>query len=395
MRTLHFEELTLSDCIQRSGEGQLARQPNETECPEKEPPKYPNDQAWSRRFQFLPFDVKFDEEGEGCSKITSYINDVHPYIHRSFYNALEKLIDITIPMINRTLIESKAPGFENVRLHVAVMGREPIIKKDVDDFRPPEKRSYKTWLDSQGRWQKFIFVDLKKEFWNVGLQMVLHVQDIDLTPEQPHYEGEDWHVQGQRNERICATATYVYSAQNTTPAQISFRKRVHVEEAELAKGYIQEPPWAPEIYGAKDGDPVIQHMGDINLPEGRLITYPNIFQTRLLPFELSDKSKPGHIKLLTIHLIDPQRRMMSSSMVPPQRRDWWAAEVRRRNPRLWRLPTEVWDRIVESVEDYLIDMKEGEKIRQDFRKERAEYQRKHTKAMMDYLPWDLERKYDE
>lgn len=390
-RTLHFDELTLSNCIERSGEGEVSRPPKEDECPETDRPKYPNDQAWSRRFQFLPFDVKFDNKGEGGSRITSYINDVHPYNHKSFYNAVEKIIDATIPMFNRTLIESKAPGFENVRLHVAVLGREPMIKKDVDDFQPAEQRAYKTWLDPQGRWQDYIFVDLKKEFWNVGLQMVLHVQDINLTPEQPRFEGEDWHVQGQRNERICATASYVYSARNTTPAQISFRKRVHVEEAGLARGYIFEPPFAPEIYGAQDGDPIIQHMGDINLPKGRLVTYPNMLQTRLLPFELVDKSKSAHLKLFTIHLMDPQRRMMSSAMVPPQRRDWWAAEVRRKNARLWRLPGDIWDRVVENTEPYPIEMGKGEKISQEFRRERAEFQKKQTKGMEDYLTWDLVR----
>lgn len=40
-------------------------------------------------------------------------------------------------------------------------------------------------------------MDLKREFWNVGLQMVLHAQDIDLTPADPEFKGEEWHIQGQ------------------------------------------------------------------------------------------------------------------------------------------------------------------------------------------------------
>lgn len=394
-RTLQYEALTLSDCIQRSGEGKLARQPTEEECSEKERPRYPNEQAWSRRYQFLPFDVKFENKGEGGSRITSYINDVHPRNNLSFYNALEKFIDTVIPMLNRTLISSKVPDYQNIRLHVAVMGREPFIKKDVDDFRPPEQRATRTWIDSQGHWQDFIFVDLKKEFWNIGLQMVLHVQDINLTPVETKYEGEKWHVQGQRNERICATAIYVYSTLNTTPAQISFRKRVHVEEALLAKDYIQEPPWAPEIYGARHDDPAIQHMADVNLREGRVVTYPNIFQTRLLPFELLDKSQSGHVKLLIVHLIDPQRRMLSTSMVPSQRLDWWAEEVRRKNARLWRLPNEIWNRILENVENFPVGIEEGEVMRQEFMAERAEFQRKQMEAMMNHGSWDLEWEDDE
>lgn len=389
-RTLHFETpLKLSDCIRRSGEGQLARQPAESDCPVEERSKYRNDMAFSRRFQYLPFEVAFGDRGEGGARITSYINNVHPIKHRAFYNTLESFIDKTIPIFNRTIMALKAPSYENVRLHVADLGREPMIKKDVDEFRPPEQRAISDFVDAQGRYRDWLFVDLKKEFWNIGLQFVLHIQEINLTPSRPSFKGEEWHVQGQRNERICATATYVYSSKNTTPASLSFRRRVHVEEASLAKGYIQEPPFAPEIYGAESGDPVIQHMGDIELREGRVVTYPNIFQTRLLPFELKDPSKPGHVKLLTIHLIDPNRRMMSTAMVPPQQKDWWADEIRRHNARIYRLPTEVWKKIVDMVEGYPICMDDAENTRREFMEERAEVQKKHTKAMEEYLEWDL------
>ena len=87
--------------------------------------------------------------------------------------------------------------------------------------------------------------------------------------------------------------------------------------------------------------------------------------------------------------------MMSTAMVPPQRKDWWADEIRRQNARIYRLPTEVWERIVDMVEGYPIAMDEAEKIRREFVEERAEVQRKHTKAMVEYLEWDLDRLNDE
>lgn len=397
-RTLHFEApLTLSDCIQRSGEGQLARQPDERDCPVEERSKYRNDMAFSRRFQFLPFEVKFGDtrSGEGGSKITSYINNVHPIQHRTFYTTLESFIDKIIPSLNRTIMALKAPSYENVRLHVADLGRKPMIKKDVDNFCPPEQRAIVDFIDGHGRYRDWLFVDLKKEFWNIGLQFILHIREISLHPNCSGFSGEEWHVQGQRNERICATATYVLSCKNTTPASLSFRRRVHVEEASLAKGYIQQPPFAPEIYGAKSGDPVIQHMGDIELREGRVVTYPNIFQTRLLPFELKDPGQRGHLKLLTMHLIDPNRRMMSTAMVPCQQKDWWADEIRRQNAPIYRLPAEVWGKIVDAVEGYPIGMDEAESISREFKEERAEFQKKHTKAMEEYLEWDLEIDDDE
>ena len=391
-RTLHFEApLSISDCIKRSGVGQLARQPDERDCPVKERSKYRNDMAFSRRFQFLPFEITFGDtrSGEGRSKITSYINNVHPIKHLPFYNTLESFIDKIIPSLNRTIMALKAPSYENVRLHVADLGRNPIIKKDVDNFCPTEQRAIIDFVDGQGRYRDWLFVDLKKEFWNIGLQFILHIQEISLDRNRPAFSGEEWHVQGQRNERICATTVYVLSCKNTTPASLSFRRRVHTEEASLAKGYIQEPPFAPEIYGAKSGDPVIQHMGDIELREGRVVTYSNIFQTRLLPFELKDPGQLGHVKLLTMHLIDPNRRMMSTAMVPCQRKDWWADEIRRQNASIYRLPAEVWKNIVDMVEGYPIGMDEAESISREFKKERAEFQKKHTKAMEEYLEWDL------
>lgn len=104
--------------------------------------------------------------------ITSYINNVHPSVHQAFYDVLEKFIDAAIPMFNQTLIDLKAPGYSNQRFHVAQLGREPMIVKEPAEFRPPEQRATSQWLDSQGGFRDWLFVDLEKEFikkkiWNV------------------------------------------------------------------------------------------------------------------------------------------------------------------------------------------------------------------------------------
>ena len=322
----------------------------------------------------------------------SYINNVHPFIHRSMYHIVERLIDSLIPLFNSTLIDLKAPGWQNQRLHLAMLGREPMIQRDPGSFSPPEQRAF-DWLDQKGRYQDVIFVDLKKEFWNIGVQMVLQLRDINLTPETPNYEAEMWQVQGQNNERIAATAHYIYSTDNislSAPPTMSFRRRINPEEAGLAKGYINSPPYAPEIYGAEDGDPVIQRIGDVLLREGRTVVYPNTFQTRLNSFGLDDASKPGYCRILTLHLLDPNRRNMSTAMVPCQRRDWWAREIRQRSPRMRRLPMEIFDKIISMVDGYPVSVEEAQKIRTEFVAEREEYRKQHTKSMEAYLGWDLE-----
>lgn len=306
---------------------------------------------------------------------------------------LETLIATVIPMFNQSLLESRAPSYQHTRIHVAVLENDsatPTISKDVREFTPPQQRTTTQFIDREHRWLDWLYVDLNKDFWNRGLQMVCEVREIDLNPDQPSYTGQEWHVQGQRNEYICATAILTYSVYNVTQPRISFRRRIWTEEANIAWGYISEPPFAPEIYGAKTGDPAIQHVGDVGMRQGRLITFPNIWQTRLLPFELADKSKPGHFKILILHLIDPNRRIISTSRVPPQRRDWWAKEVRRQNAVLWRLPNEIWAHIVDALEGYPLSREEAEHMRNEFVEERAEFQRKHMEAMMEYGEWDLD-----
>ena len=68
---------------------------------------------------------------------------------------------------------------------------------------------------------------------------------------------------------------------------------------------------------------------------------------RFNELRLQDPSREGHVELLTIHLIDPRRRIVSTNMVPPQRRDWWADELRETVEVLKGLPPEVFDMIIE------------------------------------------------
>ncbi|KAI4130906.1 MAG: hypothetical protein LQ338_001503 [Usnochroma carphineum] len=352
--------------------------------------------AWSRRYQWLPFDVRFEDDGRGRSRIDGYINNVHPTRNTALYEQMEILVDQLLPLFNHTLVDLKAPGYQNQRIHLVRFGRKPFINREPGPFRPPEQRAYSQWRNHQGQYDRSIFVDLKREFWNIGLQMVLQIRDINLSPSNPKYDGEEWHVQGQTNERICATAMYIYSTSNvstTTPAAptLSFRRRIFPEEAIAAKGSITTPPFLPQIYGAKHGDPIIQKLGDVVLRENRVVVWPNVFQTKLNPFELDDKGKDGHLRVLTLHLIDPNRRIMSTAMVPCQRRDWWAEAVGRSYPRLYRLPTEVFDTIISMVDDesYPISVEEGERIRKDFKDERDTFRRKHTEAMEGYEEWDF------
>ncbi|KAL8953680.1 MAG: hypothetical protein Q9222_000464 [Ikaeria aurantiellina] len=388
-RLLRNGSILPRDCVARCGEGQPADMPPEDDCKEPDHGRYRNDVAYSRRFQWLPFDIGFVDGGANRS---NYINNVHPLRHSRLYHVTERLIDAVMPLFNRTIIDLKAPGYRNQRIHLVDFGCHPFIDRNPSSFRPPEQRADPQHLNDEAQYQDFIFVDLKKEFWNVGLQMILHLRDINLTAGNPEFVGEQWHVQGQTNERICASATYVYSTSNLSsisPLQLSFRCPIFTEEATAAKGSVFTPPFLPEIYGAKHGDPAIQTLGNVTLREGRVITWPNTFQTRLLPFSLDDQSKPGHCRILTLHLIEPNRRIMSTRMVPCQRADWWAQSIRSSVPVFSRLPTEVFNKIMKSVDQYPISMEESLRMRDDFRSERERFRDQHTRAMEDYEQWDF------
>lgn len=64
-------------------------------------------------------------------------------------------------------------------------------------YRSLEQRARSDRLNAQGRLKKSVHVDLQKEFWDVGVQVVIQVSSIDLDTERREYPGEEWHVQGQ------------------------------------------------------------------------------------------------------------------------------------------------------------------------------------------------------
>jgi len=67
-RLLRKGSIQSIDCVTRCGEGKLAKMPPEEDCKEPDHGRYRNDMAYSRRFQWLPFDVVFDDDGLGRSR---------------------------------------------------------------------------------------------------------------------------------------------------------------------------------------------------------------------------------------------------------------------------------------------------------------------------------------
>jgi len=159
------------------------------------------------------------------------------------------------------------------------------------------------------------------------LQVIVKLANIHLTPEKPTYDGGSWHIEGQLNERICATALYYYDSENITESKLGFRSVCNSEcydegEFEYEQGdhepfriiYGQSPGW--------DEDTTEMDIGQVVTNEGRLLVFPNVFRHRVAPFELVDKTKPGHRKIVALFLVDPESPIISTSSVPPQQATW-------------------------------------------------------------------------
>ncbi|CAI7564334.1 unnamed protein product [Penicillium bialowiezense] len=194
---------------------------------------------------------------------------------------------------------------------------------------------------------KFYEVSLQDEFRQQGLQVVIQIHGIELDPETPCFAGEEWHTQGNANERIVANSIYALDSENISEPQISFRQR-----------FRQGGPWVYDRMGGWDteeeddsdfDDPVamtkhshwdikyvgmllglenvrysalLQELGNVKMSSGRLISFPNAFQHKMRPVQLEDKSKPGHCRFLTLSLVDPNYRICSTRNVLPQQTGW-------------------------------------------------------------------------
>lgn len=239
---------------------------------------------------------------------------------------------------------------------------EPICK-----FKPP--------YDSNEE----MLVDLRRDYGQSGLQVIVKLANIHLTPEKPRYEGGSWHIEGQLNERICASAIYYHSAENITESYLSFQ---HFLPQEVDVVYEQNhEEWLEIIFGCKQNGPTLQKIGHVLTKQGRLLTFPNTLQHLVEPFQLADPSRPGHRKILALFLVDPNIQILSTAHIPCQQREWWAESVRLRTqgPKnyLGKLPNEIWNMIVDMVEEFPLALEEAKALRQELMNERTEYTRFH------------------
>ncbi|RWA14548.1 hypothetical protein EKO27_g614 [Xylaria grammica] len=381
-RVLPYGKVPLRGCAKLSGSGETYALPKE------EPPLDRRDPCLMGSTQWLPSDVAWADAG--TTKITSYINNLHPDDHPELYSVLEKFVAAAVPLWERCLCmrrvyDQRSPETSHPRIDAISIGDGDFCRpEDEDEFfmweNEFERREWMnshwtlTWPEPKGYAPFGIRPteeqrNLQAKFFPDGLQVIFKLANIHLTPSNPKYEGGSLHIEGALNDRIVATALYYYDCDNITKSELTLYHSVNTDM--LRRSTPRNQHNAIERWlGISNFEPGLQWLGSVVTREGRFIAFPNVLAHQVEPFELTDNSRPGHRKILAMFLVDPNFRVLSTSVVPPQRKDWWAREVRDISP-FNQLPTEIFDMIIGFVVDFLMSWEDALVTREILMKERS------------------------
>jgi hypothetical protein len=201
-------------------------------------------------------------------------------------------------------------------------------------------------------------------------QVIVKLANIHLTPEKPKYDGGSWHIEGQLNEHICATALYYYDCDNITDCQLDFRTIANEDDLMMELSYEQDDHRSiMRTFDIDSRGDTVQNIGSVLTRQDRMLFFPNLYQHHVSPFELADKTRPGHRKILALFLIDPVMPIISTANVPPQQQHWWS-EKTIPGDRLGKLPPEVTEMVINNM-GFPITLTDAKKIREELMAERS------------------------
>lgn len=186
---------------------------------------------FSTNFQLLPFDVELGSDENW--HIASYINNLHPETHKDLYHIIESIINKVVPMWDIALTPLKDMLHSRARIEYHKAVYRPL-SKEAEQSRPKQmpQESEHDYEIRLNQWKEHVYeaippepgkfqpwavprflmtelsehetnplrieeqVNLKEEYGSHGLQVIIRIVDLILTPEKPVYETH-WHVEGQ------------------------------------------------------------------------------------------------------------------------------------------------------------------------------------------------------
>ncbi|KAK7431822.1 hypothetical protein QQZ08_001763 [Neonectria magnoliae] len=403
--------INVENCLENCGMGVVVPEPHPAEVEERRVGWLNRSvETLSSRFQWLPCDV--DLTGKHA-RIESYINNLHPVQHAALYPVIEKSIGKALPAWD--IVYRWPEEFEVQRLSAKSVGNvcstEEICNADdnfgcapvnrpVNEDEDPrvEDEESNEWYEGSDRqrldqaWfhetHKTFLPDAKEDvdeliklnasevkasgFFNNAsrIQVIVKLANIHLTPEKPTYEGGSWHIEGQLNEHICATALYYYDCDNITECRLDFRTPGNRESLSEDLGYEQDDHDSiSRTFAIRSRDDTLQDIGSVVTKADRMLFFPNVYQHHISPFELADKSRPGHRKILALFLVDPALSVLSTANVPPQQLHWWAKSALPADT-VGKLPPEVTAMVLNSM-DFPISENEAKRLREELISERT------------------------
>ncbi|KAF2670834.1 hypothetical protein BT63DRAFT_370700 [Microthyrium microscopicum] len=422
-RVLQTGQVGLLNCLASSGQGDIAAA-NQTIARTRQgqwlQSSISNEPLWSNRFQWLPAEVKFrnsEDPDDTAVHITSYINNLNPSLHQPLYQIIESVIAKSIPLWNQVLLSGHSYLSPRIRTYGAELdpaeppdfGEDPDFTKvreylrepDNPDYRPgfahdeehdeDDYQSEEAWLDESAiRWKwirmrkvlhpepgiSFSYDQWKRgdtgneKFRKQGLQVIVKLSSIELSPEKPEYAGGNWHLEGMRNEHIVATAIYYYDVENVSEARLRFRQESKLDDMNMENEQDDHQPLSV-VFGTEglSDEPAVQEIGSVATPGDRLLVFPNALQHKVEPFHLVDPTKKGHRRLLVLWLVDPHYRILSTANVPPQQQEWAAEAVKHGN--VEKLPHELADMITKEAIAGMMSLEEAKRLRLELMAERT------------------------
>lgn len=236
-RILPDRTIRLDEALQYAGQGEVIPIPKETGITRE-------DIAWrvsaradiqvrpySRYHQVLPADLELGDDGRW--HIKTYLNNLHPVKHSNVYRIIEDVFNCVVSQWDATMtpLKDMLHSRSRIEYHKAEYHPvEPEVAGSVPSIQPREAQSeyeeryenwrmknYKAIQPDAGRFFPWAVpprlmsklpedltspvriergVDLTRDYKDRGLQVIVRIMGIDLTPEDPYYQ-TDWHVEGQ------------------------------------------------------------------------------------------------------------------------------------------------------------------------------------------------------
>ncbi|KAI0324721.1 hypothetical protein GY45DRAFT_1288418 [Cubamyces sp. BRFM 1775] len=351
--------------------------------------RLPFDFTVSKAYQWLPTDFAITADGRVTPK--GYINNLHPVDYAVGYQTIPSILERFVPLFERTLSDQLSPPPPPIFPIEPQMWYSREYDSRPEELEHGEMEAWERlnhWPDipdalpfqppsEEGR----VSFSLKGR----TIQVIVKMANIVLTPELPTYDGGSWHVEGMANEKIVATGLYYYDSDNITESKLMFRAAVGDGECNGAT-FLDYEQWDHKgylvVYGITNEQALNQQLGHIVAQEDKCIVFPNIYQHRVAPFELADKSRPGHRKILAFFLVDPLTPIHSTSVIPPQQAHWYRDLIYSAKP-FQKLPVELVETILLYALEGAITVEEAMEDREELMQERAQFIVEHNSEVFE------------